>query len=86
MGASFFFFYAHHYCLVECLSMIVWTHAVLGVLYACVLYFCICTCSAQFFLLSMSHMERCPRNTLIIIIIIIIVFIIVVVVLLLLLL
>ena len=44
-----------------------WTHAGLGVLYACVLYFCICTCSAQ---LSMFHMERCPRNTLIIIIII----------------
>ena len=48
--------------------MIVWTHAVLGVLYACVLYFCICTCSAQ---LSMFHMERCSRNTVIIIIIII---------------
>ena len=29
----------------------------------CVLYFCICTCSAQ---LSMFHMERCARNTLII--------------------
>ena len=48
--------------------MIVWTPAVLGVLYACVLYFCICTCSVQ---LSMFHMERCSRNTLIIIIIII---------------
>ena len=48
--------------------MIVWTPAVLGVLYACVLYFCICTCSAQ---LSMFHMERHSRNTLIIIIIII---------------
>ena len=33
---------------------------------ACVLYFCICTCSAQ---LSMFHMERRSRNTLIIIII-----------------
>ena len=42
--------------------MIVWTHAVLGVLYACVLYFCICTCSVQ---LSMFHMERRSRNTLI---------------------
>ena len=41
-----------------------WTHTVLGVLYACVLYFCICTCSAQ---LSMFHMERHSRNTLIII-------------------
>ena len=30
------------------------------------LYFCICTCSAQ---LSMFHMERCFRNTLIIIIV-----------------
>ena len=56
------------YCLVGCLSMIVWTPAVLGVLYACVLYFCICTYSAQ---LSMFHMEKCTRNRLIIIIVII---------------
>ena len=48
--------------------MIIWTPTVLSVLYACVLYFCICTCSAQ---LSMFHMERRCRNTLIIIIIII---------------
>ena len=47
--------------------MIFGTHAVLGVLYACVLYFCICTCSAQ---LSMFHMERCLRNMIIVIIII----------------
>ena len=62
---SFFFFnlYTHFYCLVGCLSMIVWTHAVLSILYACVLYFCVCTCSVQ---LSMFHMERCCRNTLII--------------------
>ena len=52
--------------------MIVWTPAVLSVLYACVLYFCICTCSAQ---LSMFHMERRSRNMLIIIIIIIIIII-----------
>ena len=58
----FFFFIPHLYCLVGCLSMIVWTHAALGVLDACVLYFSICTCSAQ---LSMFHMERCARNTLI---------------------
>ena len=32
-------------CLVGYLSVIVWTLAVLGVLYACVFYFCICTCS-----------------------------------------
>ena len=38
----------------------------LSVLYACVFYFCICTCSAQ---LSMFHMEKRSRNTLIIIII-----------------
>ena len=44
--------------------MIIWTPAVLSVLYACVLYFCICTCSAQ---LSMFYMERCSRNMLIII-------------------
>ena len=50
--------------------MIVWTPTVLSALYACVLYFCICPCSAQ---LSMFHMERRSRNTLIIIIIIIIV-------------
>ena len=53
------------YCLVGCFSMIAWTPAVLSVLYACVLYFCICTCSAQ---LSTFHMERRSRNTLIIII------------------
>ena len=35
--------------------MLVWTHAILGVLYACVLYFCICTCSVQ---LSMFHLKR----------------------------
>ena len=32
-------------CSVRCLSMTVWTPAALGALYACVLYFCICTCS-----------------------------------------
>ena len=42
----------------------------LSVLYACVFYFCICTCSAQ---LSMFHIEKRSSNTLIIIIIIIIV-------------
>ena len=45
--------------------MIILTPAVLRVLYACVLYFCICTCSAQ---LSMFHMERHSRNKLTIII------------------
>ena len=64
-----FFFLTHIYCLVGCLSMIVWTYAVLGVFYACVLYFCICTCLAQ---LSMFHIERHSRNMLIIIIVIII--------------
>ena len=53
------------HCLVGCFSMIVWTPAVLSVLYASVLYFCICTCSVQF---SMCHIERCSRSTLIIII------------------
>ena len=47
--------------------MIIWTPAVLSVLFACVLFLCICTCSAQ---LNMFHMERRSRNTLIIIIII----------------
>ena len=55
-------------CLVGCFSMIVWTPAVLSVLYACVLYFCIYTCSAQ---LSMFHIEGRSRNTLIMIIIVI---------------
>ena len=45
--------------------MIICTPTVLSVLYACVLYFCICTCSAQ---LSVFHMERRSRNTLIVII------------------
>ena len=44
-------------CLVGCLSMVVWT-PVLGVLHACVLYFCTCTCSAQ---LSMFYMEKRSR-------------------------
>ena len=42
------------------------TYCFLSVLYACNFYFCICTCSAQ---LSMFHMEKRSRNTLIIIII-----------------
>ena len=50
--------------------MIIWTPTVLSVLYAGVLYFCIWTCSAQ---LSMFHMKRCSRTTLITIIIIIII-------------
>ena len=54
-------------CLVGCFSMIIWTPSVLSVLYACVLYFYICPCSAQ---LSMFHMERSSRNTLITIIIV----------------
>ena len=53
-------------CVVGCFSMIIWT-PVLSVLHACVLYFCICTCSAQ---LSMFHVERRSRNKLVIIIII----------------
>ena len=61
-------FYGYFLCLVGCFSMIIWTPTVLSVLYASILYFCICTCSAQ---LSMFHMERRSRNTLIIIIIII---------------
>ena len=62
-----FGFYGYSFlCFVECFSMIIWTPAVLSVLYACVLYFCFCTCSAQ---LSMFRMERPSRNTLIIIIV-----------------
>ena len=59
-----FGFYGYSFlCLVGCFSKIVWTPAVLSVLYTCVLYICICTCSAQ---LSMFFMERHFRNTLII--------------------
>ena len=56
-----------HSSLLSWMLEIVWTHAALGVLYACVLYFGICTYSAQ---LSMFHMERRSRNTIIIVIII----------------
>ena len=67
MGTFFFFFFFEypslqlswmfeHDCLDTCC---------LGVLYASVLYVCICTCSVQS---SMFHMERRSRNTLIIII------------------
>ena len=48
----------------------------LSVLYACVFYFCICTCSAQ---LSMHHMEKRSRNTLIIILLLIIITIIIII-------
>ena len=65
---TMFGFYGYSFLyLVGCFSMIILTPAVLSVLYACALYICICTCSAQ---LSMFHMERRSRNTLIIIIII----------------
>ena len=35
---TYIFYFIHLHFLVECLSMIVWTHTVLGALYACVLY------------------------------------------------
>ena len=57
--------------------MIMWTPTVLSVLYACVLYVCFFTCSAQ---LSKCHMERRSRNTLSIIIIVVVVVVVVVVV------
>ena len=72
----FGFYGVFFHCLVG-FSIIAWTPAVLSVLYTCVLHFCICTCSA---LLSMFHVERRYRNTLIITIIIIIIIIIVIVV------
>ena len=73
-----FGFYGYFYFfngLVGCLSMIVWAPAILGVLYACVLHFCMCTCSVQ---LSMFHIERHSRNRLIITNIIILLLIIIV--------
>ena len=57
-----FYGYSFSY-LVGCFSMIIWTTAILSVLYGCALYFCICTCLAQ---LNRFHMERRSRNTLII--------------------
>ena len=57
--------------------MIVWTPTVLSILYACVFYFCIWTCSAQ---LIIFHMEKRFRNTLIIIIIIIFIIIIIIII------
>ena len=63
----YWFYGCSFLCLLGCFDMI--GHLLLlSVLYACVFYFCICTCSAQ---LSMFHMEKRSRNTLIIIIIII---------------
>ena len=64
-----YFFKIHPYCLDGCLSMIVWTHAVFGVLYTRVLYF------LYLHLLSATEhvsLEKRTRNTFIIIIIIII--------------
>ena len=55
--------------------MIVWTPAVLSVLYACVLYFCICPSSVP---LSMFHMERHSRNTLILLLLLIIIIIVII--------
>ena len=52
--------------------MIVWTPTAFECLICMRFYFCIFTCSAQ---LSMFHMEKRSRNTLIIIIIIIIIII-----------
>ena len=60
----FFFFFLYPSLLRSSMFEHDWTNAVLGVLYACVLYFCISTCSAQ---LIMFHMEKCSTNTLIII-------------------
>ena len=48
------------FCIISQTMWLHLLHGLLGVLYACVLYFCICTCSAQ---LSMFHMERRSRNT-----------------------
>ena len=57
MPVTFFFFFFFCFLftrLVGYFSMVVWPAAVLSVLYACVLYFCICPCSAH---LSIFHME-----------------------------
>ena len=62
MGVFFF-------CLIGRFSMIVWTPTVFECLICMRFLFSYCTCSAQ---LSMFHMDKRSRNTLIIIIIIII--------------
>ena len=69
VDAVYWFYGRSFLCVIGCFSMIVWTRTVfkcLIKLYACVFYFCICTCSAQ---LSMFHVEKRSRNMLIIIII-----------------
>ena len=68
----FFPLLIHLYCLVGCLSIIVWTHAVLGALYACILYFCICTCSAQLSMFDMGKRSRNPIITIIIIVVVVV--------------
>ena len=55
-------------CLIGCFSMIVWTPTVFECLICMRFLFLYCTCSAQ---LSVFHMEKRSRNTLIISIIII---------------
>ena len=61
VGTVYWFYRYSFLCLIRCFSMIIWTPTVLSVI-ACVLYFCIRTCSARW---SMFHVERRSRNTLI---------------------
>ena len=64
-------FYGYSFlCLVGCFSMIMWTPAVLSVLYACVLYFCLHLFSA---IEHVSHGKALKKYVIIIIIIIIII-------------
>ena len=71
-------FYGYSFlCLVGCFSMINWTPTILFVLYAYVSYFCICTRSAQ---LSMFHMERHSRNTLILLLLLLLLLIIIIII------
>ena len=69
VNAVYWLYGSSFLCLTGCFSMIFRTPTVLSVLYACIFYSCICTCSAR---LSMFHTEKRSRNTLITIIIIII--------------
>ena len=63
LNGYFFSFFLYPYLLLSWMFGHDWTHLLWVSIYACVLYFCICTCSAR---LNMFHMERRSRNTLII--------------------
>ena len=69
MGSFLFFvwlFCKPLHSTVGCLSVLVWTHAVLGVLYSCILYFGICIVHLFSTVEHVSHGRR-SRNAIIVI-------------------